>query len=70
VRPFRTATRASAAFVVAAWLLATPISRALARVQASTTQPVLHDLAAVSELQSSFDAAREKTRIVLLLSPT
>jgi hypothetical protein len=70
VRVFRTAVRVSAVFVVGAWLLAAPLSRATARAQASTTPPVLHDLAAVSELQSSFDAAREKTRIVLLLSPT
>jgi hypothetical protein len=30
----------------------------------------LHDLASIGELQAVFDADREKTRVVLLLSPT
>jgi hypothetical protein len=38
--------------------------------QTSTPPAVLHDLAALSDLQSAFDRDIDTTRIVLLLSPT
>ena len=37
---------------------------------AATPSSTLRDLASIDQLQTAFDADREKTRVVLLLSPT
>jgi len=65
----RIAARQCAALVLATWL-AWPAADATAQAAGGVSPPVLRDLTSVAELQSSFDADRDKIRIVLLLSPT
>lgn len=42
----------------------------MAAQSAVTPSSTLQDLASIDQLQTTFDADREKTRVVLLLSPT
>jgi len=42
----------------------------MAAQSAVTQSSTLQDLASIDQLQTTFDADREKTRIILLLSPT
>ena len=42
----------------------------MAAQSAVTPSSTLRDLASIDQLQTTFDADREKTRVVLLLSPT
>jgi hypothetical protein len=42
----------------------------MAAQNAVTPSSTLQDLASIDQLQTTFDADREKTRIILLLSPT
>lgn len=42
----------------------------MAAQNAVTPSSTLQDLASIDQLQTTFDADREKTRVVLLLSPT
>jgi len=65
----RIAARQCAALVLATWL-AWPAADATAQAAGAVSPSVLRDLTSVAELQSSFDADRDKIRIVLLLSPT
>jgi hypothetical protein len=57
------------AFAVAACLTGLA-QRPAGQTSTATAPPVLRDLTAISELQSLFDSESDRTRIVLLLSPT
>ena len=61
--------RRSIAFAAAVWLTCLA-PRATAQTPTATAPAVLRDLTAISELQSLFDRESDRTRIVLLLSPT
>jgi hypothetical protein len=63
----RLVVRYTLTFAAVLWL-AGPIPRAVA--QTSAAPAVLHDLAGISDLQAVFDRESDRTRIVLLLSPT
>ena len=56
------------AFAAVVWITCLSLRTA---AQTPTTAPaVLRDLTAIAELQSVFDRESDRTRIVLLLSPT
>ena len=51
-------------------VLVSPLHQAHAQPGAASTAPVLQDLRELGELRSAFESDVDKTRIVLLLSPT
>jgi hypothetical protein len=57
------------AFAAVVWLTS-PTPRTAAQTPTATAPTVLRDLTAIAELQSLFDRESDRTRIVLLLSPT
>ena len=65
----RIVIRCVLSLAAALWLVSS-VPSAVARTANATAPPVLKDLAGISELQSLFDRDSDKTRIVLLLSPT
>ena len=68
-RPGRIVIRCGLSLAAALWL-AWSVPSAVGRTANAASPPVLKDLAGISELQSLFDRDSDKTRIVLLLSPT
>jgi hypothetical protein len=56
--------------VAAAFWLSWSVPGAFAQTANATAPPVLKELAGIPELQAHFDRDSDKTRIVLLLSPT
>jgi hypothetical protein len=46
------------------------VAPTIGQTTAAAAPPVLRDLAGIQELQSLFDEEVDKTRVVLLLSPT
>jgi hypothetical protein len=51
------------------WLIY-PVHGAVAQRSRAAAPPVLRDLAGTGDLQTIFEQERDKTRILLLLSPT
>jgi hypothetical protein len=56
--------------VTAIFWFACSVAGAVAQQSSAPAPPVLRDLGGISELESLFDRDSDKTRIVLLLSPT
>ena len=69
MRPRRIVMRCGLSLAAAFWL-AWSVPSAFAQTASATVPPVLKELAGIPELQSLFDRDSDKTRIVLLLSPT
>jgi hypothetical protein len=65
----RIVVRRSLSLAAILWL-GCAVPTAVAQTSTAPALAVLKDLAGVSELQSVFDRDSDKTRIVLLLSPT
>jgi len=68
VRRHRAATALGTALALS---LCVAWSRSVAATRPATpSSPALRDLTSVAQLQAAFEADQDKTRVVLLLSPT